>query len=53
MERKGRARDRTIRDDLELMPEGHSGHEFYVGLPLGEELGRVIYDERKPEKKEE
>ena len=44
MERK-RARDRTIRDDLELMPEAHRLDEREFAY-----FGRVI---EKPEKKEE
>ena len=51
MERK-KERDRTIRDPLNLLPEGHrlDEKEFaHFGRPLGEALGRVIYSEKKPE----
>lgn len=50
MERK-KERDRTLKDDLQLLPEGHR-EEFYFGIPTAEALGTVIFDEKKTKKPE-
>lgn len=50
MERRRRGRDRTLRDINEILPEGHRGHEFYVGRPLVPPEPRNVVFEKKEEK---